>query len=523
MIYALKLLFPVLVVAGLAWMVLRAGFSALLTKQEYQRAFGLIVAATIVVFLGQSTMLYAIGIAFVALGAQSVLGGGARGKIAAFMLLIMVLPPLTWQVGGIGDINYLLALTGPRILTIVLLTGPALALLGDRSYKREPWVVWIDIAVFAYQMLKILLMVPHSTMTGLLRLMVESGLDVLLPYYVVSRGIRTQADMRFHLSHLALGLAFSAAVGFTEFFIHRNLYSELQWLYAYKWQLTMTLLRGEHLRVQASTPQPIVLAFEMIFALGIWTYLRGRDWRSLPVAAIYGLVLCCLAFTFSRGPWIGGLIFGVCLLGLRRLKISAFVWTFSFVLVACVVLKSFGADQILINALGAVFGSSEADLSSINYRSELLDTALALLKQSPWWGVPNYASQMQALRQGEGIIDLVNSYIAIALDAGVIGLLLYVSPYLLVFRRLARSSKVAMQGADQADTNRFIATFLALMIALLFTIFTTSTYFTMPFLLVLLLALPIARLPMKTETVDLALEMPAPVKYAPNGFPISVR
>ena len=523
MIYALKLLFPVLVIAGLAWVVLRGAFSTLLTRSEYQRAFALLIVATIVVFLGHSTMIYALAIGLVAFVAQSVLGGGLRGKLAAFMLLIMVLPPLTWQAGGLGDINYLLAITGPRILAIVLLIGPALKLLGDRTYKRESWVTWVDIALVAYQALKIILMVPHSTMTGLLRLVVESFLDVLLPYYVVSRGIRTETDLRFHLSHLLLGLAFSATVGFTEFFIHRNLYSELQWLYAYKWQLTMTLMRGEHLRVQAATPTPIVLAFEMIFAIGIWTYLRGHDWRRLPVALVYGLLIACLAFTFSRGPWIGAILFGICLLGLRKLRIGAFVWTFVGVLITGVIVKAIGADQAVISALGAVFGSSEADLSSINYRGELLDTALALLQQSPWLGVPNYAAQMQDLRQGEGIIDLVNSYIGIALDTGVIGLVIYVLPYVVAFRRMVRASSLAAAEPGSAGPRWFIATFLALTIALLFTIFTTSTFFTMPFLLVLLLALPIARLPMKTETVDLALEMPAPVKYAPNGFPISVR
>lgn len=523
MIYALKLLFPVLVIAGLAWVGLRAAFSTLLTRIEYQRAFSLVVVATIVVFLGQSTMLYSIGIGIVAIIAQSVLGGGLRGKLAAFMLLIMVLPPLTWQAGGLGDINYLLAITGPRILAIVLLIGPALKLLGDRTYKREPWVFWVDIALFGYQALKILLMVPHNTTTGLLRMVVESFLDVLLPYYVVSRGIRTETDLRFHLSHLVLGLAFTAAVGVTEFFVHRNLYTELQWLYAYKWQLTMTLMRGEHLRVQAATPQPIVMAFEMIFAVGVWTYLRGHDWRRLSVAAVYALMIGSLIFTFSRGPWIGGIVFGICLLGLRKLKAGTFAWTFTAVLIAGVILKAMGADQVVITALGAIFGSSEADLSSINYRSELLDTALALLQQSPWLGVPNYASQMQALRQGEGIIDLVNSYIAIALDTGVIGLAIYVVPYIVTFRRMVRVSSTAAAEPGVAGPTWFIATFLSLLIACLLTIFTTSTFFTMPFLLVLLLALPIARLPMKNTTVDLALEIPAPGRYTSNGFPLIVR
>ncbi len=507
MIYALKLLLPVLIVCGLAWVGLRSAFAPLLAKSEYSRAWSVMLAATLVVFLGHSTMLYAIGIAVVALVGQSCLGGGIRGKLAAFMLLIMILPPLTWQVGGFGDINYVLGLTGPRILALVLLSGPALTLLVDRRKKRESWVAPLDLMVFAYQLLKLVLMVPHATTTGLLRMVVESVLDILLPYYVASRGIRSETDLRFHLSHLALGFTFAAAVGFAEYFANRNFYSELQWIYGYKWTLTMTLMRGSHLRVVAATPQPIVLAFEMIFALGVWTYLRGHDWRLWSVRGVYALLVGCLVFTFSRGPWIGGFVFAFCLLGLRKLTVRAFVSLFLATLVVGVVMKVVGADQIVINALSLVFGSSEADLSSINYRSELLDTALALLRQSPWLGVPDYASQMQALRQGEGIIDLVNSYIAIALDAGVIGLAIYMLPYVLAFRRMVRVPGLALREPGDANAGWFTAIFLAMIIALLATIFTTSTFFTMPFLLVMLIALPIARLSMTTENVDLPLEL----------------
>jgi len=494
-IYAIKLLIPVLAICALAWLFLRGAFQPLLEKREYNRAWAIIVAATLVVFLAHSLPLYGIGIAIVAFVAQAYLGGGVRGKLAAFMLLMVVLPPLSWQVGDIGDISYLLGLTGARILALVLLTGPALQLMGDRRFKREGWVVPLDLAVIAYQVLKIALMAPHSTGTTLLRMLVESVLDILLPYYVASRAIRTETDLRFLLSHLVLGLAFTAAVGVAEFFANRYFYSELQFVYNYKWTLT----------------------------LGLWTFLRGPDWRRWQVAGVYALLIGCLVFTFSRGPWIGAIIFGLSLLGLRRLNTKAFTALFVLLLGSAVVMKISGADQFAINALSAVFGSSEADLSSINYRNELLDMALALLRQSPWLGVPDYASQMLALRQGEGIIDLVNSYIAIALDAGVIGLVIYLLPYVLAFRRMLRVPGISRRQSSDGTAGWFTAIFVAMTIALLVTIFTTSMFFTMPILLILLLALPIARLAMKTETLDLPLDIEPPRGYGIDGRPLIIR
>jgi O-antigen ligase len=350
---------------------------------------------------------------------------------------------------------------------------------------------------------------------------VESSLDVLLPYYVFSRGIRNEVDFRFVLTHLVLGLALAGCVGFAEFFLHRLLYSELQYVYGFKWQLTMKLMRGDFLRVQAATPQPIVLALEMIFALGTWAYLRGLEWRKFSALLVFAGFTCGLLFTFSRGPWIGGLCFAVALLGLRRLGVKTFTWLFLLLLGGAVAAKALGADEQVVEALGAVFGSSEHDLNTINYRRQLLDTALALLKQSPWLGVPDYASQMQDLKQGEGIIDLVNSYIAIALDTGLIGLVIYMLPFVLVFRRLLGVPGISLRQQGDGGAGWFAATYLALIIACLLTIFTTSTFSTIQFLLVMLLALPIARLTMSSApTVDVPLDLPADPLRRYAGLPL---
>jgi O-antigen ligase len=521
-VYALKLLFPVLVIGLLALFGLRPAFASLLTRTQYQRAAFLMIVTTAVAFLAHSQLIYVIVLGGIALFAQAYLGGGTRGKVAAYMLLVLVLPPLAYGIGGLGDINYVLDISGSRMLALVLLPGAALRLLADRKSERPRWVAAVDLALISYAALKIALMAPHASMTTSLRSVVEFALDVWLPYYVVSRGIRSEVDLRFVLSHLAMGFALAASIGCAEFFVHRNLYSELQWVYGFKWQLTMNLMRGDHLRVQAMTPQPIVLAFEMIFALGLWTYLLGSEWRRKSVLLVYGLMAACLFFTFSRGPLLGGLIFGLCLLGLHKLPTRAFVALFLLLLAAAIVAKAVGADAAIMTALSGVFGSTSADISSIAYRNELLDTALALLRQSPWLGVPDYGARMQDLKQGEGIIDLVNSYVAIALDAGLIGLVIYLLPYGFALNRHFRLLAAGGAQAAEAGKARFTRVFAALTIALLLTIFTTSTISTMPFLLVMLLALPIARLSMKAA-VD-GGERPAPTRiYTRDGFYVTDR
>lgn len=523
MVYALKLLFPVLIVGMLSLLGLRPAFSSLLTKTQYQRAAFLLIVTTVVAFLAHSQLIYVVALAGVALFAQAYLGGGVRGKAAAYMLLVIVLPPLAYGIGGVGGINYVLDVSGTRVLSLVLLPAAALKLLGDKTFQRPRWVISVDLAVIGYAALRIMLMAPHGSVTASLRSIAEFTLDVLLPYYVFSRGFRTEADLRFVLAHLAMGLVLAASIGCAEFAVHRLLYSELQWVYGYKWQLTMNLLRGEHLRVQAMTPQPIVLAFEMIFGLGLWTFLCGREWRRKSVLCVFGLMAACLYFTFSRGPLIGAVVFGICFLGLQKLPVRAFVTLLLLVLAAGVAVKIVGADAAIMTALSGLFGSSAADLSSIAYRNELLDTALALLRQSPWLGVPNYAAQMQDLKQGEGIIDVVNSYIAIALDAGFIGVAIYLVPYAIVLNRLFHMLGAAGGQASEAGTVKFARVLAAMTVALLLTIFTTSTISTMPFLLVMLLGLPIARLSMKPSAAD-GQEGPVPTRiYTAQGFYVTDR
>jgi O-antigen ligase len=312
-------------------------------------------------------------------------------------------------------------------------------------------------------------------------------------------------------------------VGFAEFFLRRNLYSELQYVYGSKWQLTMRLMRGDFLRVQAASTAPIVLAMEMIFALGLWTYLRGVEWRRFPVLLAFFGFTCCLVFTFSRGPWIGAICFAAALVGLRKLGVKPFVWVLLLLLAAAVTAKAIGADEQVVSALGAIFGSSEQDLNTINYRRRLLDTALALLKQSPWLGVPDYASQMQDLKQGEGIIDLVNSYVAIALDTGVIGLVIYLFPYAVTIRRMLRVPGISMPQSSGTDAGRFGAAMVALTIAFLVTIFTTSTFSTVQFMMVMLLALPASRMTAKSSSADVPLDVPANPLLGLDGLPFARR
>jgi O-antigen ligase len=66
------------------------------------------------------------------------------------------------------------------------------------------------------------------------------------------------------------------------------------------------------------------------------------------------------------------------------------------------------------------------DQSTIVYRRQLAEESWRLIQQNPFFGDPFVLSQMEDLRQGQGIIDLMNAYAAIALFTGLTGLALVI-------------------------------------------------------------------------------------------------
>lgn len=498
MIYALKLLAAVFTLACVAAYLLRGAFKGILTPADYRKGWTLVLLGVVVSYLCVYPGVFLAALAGVMIFGANGAGRGPAGKVAIYLLLACTIPPINLMLGGVGGIGYILNIDHLRLGSMILLVWAAAELMGMKRPPRAASFFWIDALVVAYQLLRFLLVVPHSTVTTLVRTAVESLLDVLLPYFVVSRGLRSMEDFRFAVGYFLMGLSFVAAVGVGETLIQHNLYSGLQTIYDVHWQLTYMLMRGSLIRIQAVTPEPIILAFVMLFGLALAYWLKGDKWRRPSVRVLFGALVVAEIATFSRGPWLGAAIVILAIVAMRKMSLASFRIALVTLVIGGIVMKAAGADQQIVGALGAIFGSEQADLSSIEYRRELLDTALALIKQSPWTGVPNYAAQMQSLRQGEGIIDIVNSYVAIMLDAGVFGLAIYLLPFIIVFTRLHSAARRRLPGAT-ASNDRFALTFAALILGCLFIIFTTSTWSIMTLLMTLLLALPVAWLGMSAE------------------------
>jgi O-antigen ligase len=82
--------------------------------------------------------------------------------------------------------------------------------------------------------------------------------------------------------------------------------------------------------------------------------------------------------------------------------------------------------------------------ANIIYRERLSERGWEIVMRHPFFGDQFPYPEMEDLRQGEGIIDFVNSYLQVALNYGLIGLSLFLSFILLGISRIFARTRALM-------------------------------------------------------------------------------
>jgi len=105
---------------------------------------------------------------------------------------------------------------------------------------------------------------------------------------------------------------------------------------------------------------------------------------------------------------------------------------------------------------------------------------MIVIKRNPWFGSINYLDtpEMESMRQGQNIIDIVNTYISVALEKGFVGLGLFVSFFFLTLLGIYR----AMHSVQDKDSEEHLLgrVLLATLLAILIIIFTVSSISVIP-------------------------------------------
>lgn len=432
-------------------------------------------AITLAAFLAHNYFLFAA----ITVGLLYVYGKRHTNLAALYAGLLLTVPLFGKDIPGFGIINFFFTLDYSRLLSLCILLPAYLHL---RKLKGTPKFgsTLVDKLVLAYLFYGLAKQVPLDTFTNSLRTMFYLALDVLLPYYVASRGARNFQDLREILVAFLLAAVLVGLVGIFEYAKGWLLYSQLdEALEVNPWGYGGYLRRGESLRALATAGQAIVLGYIMTVGLGLYFCLQGAIRSNFVKYSLLFLLVAGLVAPLSRGPWLGALgVVGLyILLGPQPTKK---ILSTSFTVFCCSLLIYFSPmGPRLVDKLPFV---GSVDAQNVDYRGRLLENALIVISDNPFLGSYDFMQrpEMQDLRIGgdQGIIDLVNSYVAIALSGGLVGLFLYVIPYIVVLKSLFAS--VLRTRANEGVNFALGRSIFACLIGIMFMISTVSSILVIP-------------------------------------------
>ena len=312
----------------------------------------------------------------------------------------------------------------------------------------------------------------ETTLTDTLRQALYLYVDVFLPYYVASRGLRHISDFKDTLLAFVLTAFVMALIAVAEYVRHWLLYSALIDAMGVPWSMSGYLSRGGALRASVTTGQAIALGYVMSVAIGLFLFVQGYVQRPLHRAMGALLLAAGLFAPLSRGPWIGVVVIVVVFIAMgkgaiRRLALLGAAGMLALPLLTVVP----GGDKVL--DLLPYIGNIEKE--NITYRERLMDNSWIVIQRNPLFGSFDFRNtpEMQSMIQGEGIIDIVNTYINLALRVGLVGLGLFVAFFAVVLRGIRRAM---LTFPDKDDERRQLGrVLLATLIGILVIIFTVSS------------------------------------------------
>jgi O-antigen ligase len=464
-----------LVIVGLALISFSFSrrFSAgIISSIDFSRRRNLWLSLTIIAFLSHSFWIYGA----IALLALTLAQRREPNIPALFFSLLFALPLASIDIPGFGMVNYLFSANHLHLLTLAVLMPAFLRL--HQSISVLPFgKVWPDKLLAGYLTLVIVLSLRDTTLTDTVRTAFYLCIEVFFPYYVISRGIREIPRLIEALLCFVIATLLLAFVGIFEVLRHWLLYNAVVDAMGLDWDYGVYLARSGSLRAIASTGHSIALGFAIAVSLGFYIFLQHNITNRLHRYLLM-IVLCVgLLVPLSRGPWVGFATIAIIYIATGKNALKRLALLGLSGLLSILFLSFFSVGQKILQMV-PFLGTIES--GNLVYRKLLLESALVVIQRNPWFGSVDYlkAPEMQALIQGQGIIDIVNTYISVALSYGLVGLTLFIGFFLAVLLSIQKGRRaVQYSNPELSSLGRAL---LATQIGILVMIFTVSSITIIP-------------------------------------------
>ncbi len=415
-------------------------------------------------------------------------------RITCSMALLFALPMLPMAIPGAAGIRYIINLDYPLFLYLNLF----LPILFGHYARRNKKKISTDTYLLIYIIILIILNFRDNTFTNALRSSVIDILKIYVPYSVISNYVTTKEQLNKILFALFLGLIPLSLIGIFEAVKHWHVYDKLSMMMTNKGpQANRYDVRAGLLRASPITEGPIMYSYIMLINVGLTLYLKihlkTMYYVLFMVFSVGGMFV-----TSARGTWVGCVLMLVMYTLTSKGAITKII-KMTTIGVGSIVLLSFTEfGQKFINLL-PIIGNTRSD--TIEYREKLMEIAWIVFKKSPWLGSPNFMDDpaLEVMRQGQGIIDIVNSYIQVALSSGGIGLLFF----LLIFLSLIRgcffmTKKLPNTEVELINMGKVL---FAMLVATAMTIFSVSSIDYIPVMYWTLISIAAAYLKVCNKTI----------------------
>jgi len=480
MVEQVKILIIIMVFGSLGFLLARKVYIGLIERSLFnywQSSWVLIVSAAC---LASNYWLFAIIIIMYGWFSVSKLKGKA---IFLYIFLLPALPMLSNELPGFAGIRLIFEFSYPRMLSLAILL-PLFFHYKSRMFPFGKTVTdkWF-LALVLYLML--LSWTRSESVTDSMRSMLYIVTDYLLPYFVVSRLIDNAEKLRFAFIAVVSSFAILAAVNIVEYFKHWFVYQELYRALniSYGGFSAYSMVRDGMLRTSSVFASPIVLGYIATIALGAFLGIRAK--KTYYYRMLFLLLLSALLTPLSRGPWVGFLVFIIVFIWYaprRNKSLAKFIiyGTLSFIVL---LMTPYGTK--IINLLPFV---GDTDSGNISYRQDLFFSGLSAIKNNIFFGDKDFrlAPELQHLIQGQGIIDIVNTYLQMALQYGIVGLGLFMLFFIQPMRRII----ILLRNRNLGGMERYLAaSLLAVLAAIMVIIATVSQIDYIPIYYILIVSI----------------------------------
>ena len=466
---------------------------------DFNRWRNIWFAVTITAFLSQNFWLYLLFSGFLTL----LLTTRLQNKMALFFILLFAIPPIGNKIPGFGLVNYIITLTHPRFIVLIILLPAALAVFRNNNYKFTK--IWADKLLLIYILLLIALELRDTTLTDALRESFYIFIDIFLPYYVASRSIKSLAQMKAVLSALVTSAVVFSLIAIFESMKHWLLYNALGDALGTGDSMSNYLGRSGEIRAVATLSHPIVLGYFMTIALGFYLFLSNSIQNTTIKRMGFLLIILGLLAPLSRGPWIGAVVLVVVYIMQGSMALKKLSYLFIAGIISFSVLAALPGGQKYIDLIPFV---GETEKGNITYREQLFKNSMIVINRNPLFGSSNYLEtpEMLEMKQGGGIIDIVNTYLRVTLEAGYVGLSLFLSVFISTIFSVRRHLKTIKDKKDPLHIlGRSIS---AVLIAIMITIATASSIATLPILYWSVIGLAIAYTQIVENNLNTAINKP---------------